>query len=713
MVTPAPGHGTDDLHWSERPWVRAIRGGRGRPLGLVLLLAALVVVLLPEPRPLRALRLAFFDTLQFSAPRERVSGRAVIVDIDEASLARYGQWPWPRTLLGQLVERIGRGRPAAIGLDIVMPEPDRLSPDRLARLIPGLDPELAGRLAALPTNDSVFASVIRGRPVVLGVAGIEDPAARSARPGRRASVRIGGDLSPGWRFPGELRSVDVIDEAGAGHGLVNVDLEGGVVRRIPAVAEVAGLLMPTLAIEMLRVAAGEPAVAVRAGVHGVEAVVVGDLAIPTQPDGDVWIHYTRPAPERFVSAADVLSGTIDARQFEGKLVLVGATALAIGDFRATPVADRMPDVEIHAQLVEAVLDGDLLSRPWWTVWLEAAVLAAAGGILILALPALPAAASTAIAAALAAATMALALGFYFGGRILFDAAVPIIGIGALFTAMLGTTLAEAQGQRRALRRQMARQREIAARLAGELEAARRIQMGSLPTPAGAFPGETRFDLYAFLEPAREVGGDLYDFFKLDADRIFLLVGDVSGKGLPGSLFMAMSKSLCKSIALRDHGDVGSVMREADREISRDNAESLFVTVWAGIVDAVTGEIQYGNAGHDAPYLLFPGRPPDRLSASGGPPLCVVDEFPYEASHYRMRRGEILCLVTDGVTEATNAAGELYGRARLETLLADIVPEAGPEQVGEAIRRDVERFAAGVEAADDLALLILRWNGPGK
>ena len=123
-------------------------------------------------------------------------------------------------------------------------------------------------------------------------------------------------------------------------------------------------------------------------------------------------------------------------------------------------------------------------------------------------------------------------------------------MGALFTAMLGTTLAEAQGQRRALRRQMERQREAAARLAGELEAARRIQMGSLPTPAVAFPGETRFDLYAFLEPAREVGGDLYDFFRLDADRIFFLVGDVSGKGLPGSLFMAVSKSLCKSIALR-------------------------------------------------------------------------------------------------------------------------------------------------------------------
>ena len=115
MVTPAPGHEADDLHWSEHSWVRAIRGGRGRPLGLVLLLAALVVLLLPAPRPLRALRLAFFDSLQFRAPRERVSAPVVIVDIDDVSLARYGQWPWPRTLLARLVELIGRGSPPRSG----------------------------------------------------------------------------------------------------------------------------------------------------------------------------------------------------------------------------------------------------------------------------------------------------------------------------------------------------------------------------------------------------------------------------------------------------------------------------------------------------------------------------------------------------------------------------------------------------------------------
>ena len=127
-MTSAPGHGADELHWSEHRWARALRGRRGRPLGLVLLLVAIAVLLAPPPRAVRVLRLALFDAYQFRAPRERLSGPAVIVEIDEASLARHGQWPWPRTLLAALIEQIDRGRPAAIGIDLVMPEPDRLSP---------------------------------------------------------------------------------------------------------------------------------------------------------------------------------------------------------------------------------------------------------------------------------------------------------------------------------------------------------------------------------------------------------------------------------------------------------------------------------------------------------------------------------------------------------------------------------------------------------
>ena len=692
--------------------MRALRGGRGRPVGVLLLALLLVLALLPEVPGLRLLRLAAFDGYQNLAPRVRQSMPVVIVAIDEESLQRHGQWPWPRTWLARLVTRIAEARPAAIGLDIMMPEPDRLSPERVPSLVDGLDQELARKLAGMARNDTVLAAALRGRPVVLGMAGLESVPGPPAGIGQAPVRAFGGDPAPFVRrFAGALRSVDEIDAAATGRGLISVDPERGVVRRMPLLASLGGTLAPVLGLEMLRVAANVPALSVRVGAGGLEAVAVGDLVVPTEPDGRVWLHYSRHDPSRFVSAADVLGGRVAADRFEGRLVLIGATALGLSDYQATPVADRMAGVEIHAQFLEAVVDGTLLSRPPLARWIEIGLLVAGGLLLVLAVPLLRARTSLALIVLLVAATLALGFVLYARRGILLDAATPALALTALFTVMLAATLTEAESQRRALRRQVEQQREAAARLAGELEAARRIQMGTLPRPAAAFPGETRFDLYAMLEPAREVGGDLYDFFFLDADHLFFMIGDVSGKGLPGSLFMAISKALYKSTALRRHGQVAVMMREADAEISRDNAEGLFVTVLAGILDARTGELEYCSAGHEPPLLLpRGGRALLRLAEGGGPPLCAVDGFPYVPATRRLEPGDTLCLITDGITEAAGPDGQLYGRERLHALLDRLGGAASAAETGEAIRRDVTAFTGGTEPSDDMAVLILRYTG---
>jgi serine phosphatase RsbU (regulator of sigma subunit) len=190
-----------------------------------------------------------------------------------------------------------------------------------------------------------------------------------------------------------------------------------------------------------------------------------------------------------------------------------------------------------------------------------------------------------------------------------------------------------------------------------------------------------------------------------------MIGDVSGKGLPGSLFMAISKALYKSTALRRHGEVAAMMREADAEISRDNAEGLFVTVVAGILDARSGALQYCRAGHEPAFLLpRGGRALERLHEGGGPPLCSVDGFAYTAVSRSLEPGDTLVLITDGITEAARDDGRLYGRARLETLLAGLGAAASAAEVGEAIRHDVTLFTGGAEPSDDMAVLVIRFNG---
>ena len=658
-----------------------------------------------------AMRLAWLDAYQELSPRERRSAPAVIVAIDEASLARFGQWPWPRTLVAKLFDRIAAARPAAIGVDILFPEPDRLSPEWLAPSVARADPRLAERLMRLPRHDALLAASIRAAPVVLGVAGLETGGASEGAP-MTPSLQQGADAVRALRrYASALRSLPEIDAAAKGHGLLSADTEAGVVRRVPLAALIGAVPVLPLSLETLRVAAGEPAFAVRGSAAGFEAVVIGDLRVPAQADGRLWVHYTPHDPNRFISAAAMLDGYADPADVERKLVLVGVTGLGLIDYQSTPLGERMPGIEIHAQVLENVFDGALLMRPRLAPWMEALTLVVAGLIVVYAVPRLSPARSTALFVLLLIALGAGAFTVYRSAGLLLDASAPAAATALLFAAMLVETLADANAQKKLLQERLQHEREAAARLAGELDAARRIQVGILPQPETVFPRERRFEVSASMEPAREVGGDLYDFFMLDDDRLFFLVGDVSGKGLPASIFMAVSKALCKSAALRRGRRIEELLREANEEIARENPESFFVTVFAGVLDARSGRLEYCCAGHEPPFVLTAAGATERLGEGGGPPLCVLDGFAYTSATHSMNPREVLCVFSDGVTEAMNPAGELYGAGRLEAALRQHRDAAAPAAVVDAIKADVSRFVQNAEVADDLTLLVLRWNGP--
>jgi serine phosphatase RsbU (regulator of sigma subunit) len=692
-------------------------GGRGRPLGAAVLVLLLLIPFVPDLRVLTQLRLALFDSYQAIAPRVRASAPAVIVAIDEESLKELGQWPWPRTLMAELIEAIGETGPAAIGVDVLMPEPDRMSPVNLAGLIERMDARLARRLAQLPDNDAVLADSLRRYPAAIGIAGVEQAEAGVAATGRTAPFRIhGSDPTPHLRqFAGTLRSLPQLDAAARGHGLLSVDPRGGVVHRVPLVASVAGVLTPALSLELLRIASDIPAFSITADNDGIRSIGVGDTVIPANPDGTVWVHFSAHDEARFVSALDAIRGDVDPELIRGKIALVGATGLGLLDYQTTPLGERIPGIEIHAQILENIYEDSLLRRPRHFDQTERLLLLGCGLILILAVPAAKPRMAALIYGAVVAGLLVLGFALYYWKQLLFDVAWPTAAATVLFGVMLTGALAEADRQRRALRRALEAERDAAARAAGELEAARRIQMGMLPPPSANFYGDPRFSLQALIETAKSVGGDLYDFFKLDADRLFFMVGDVAGKGLPASIFMAVSKALYKSAALRSRLEGGAVisevMRAANDEIARDNPEMLFVTVFAGVLDLKSGELNYCNAGHDAPYLLHAQRPaPLHLESDSGPPLCVIEGYKYHSERYLMTPGESLCLYTDGVTEAMDAGGELYGRQRLFAVLTAALAASDAVKLVDAVRDDVRAFVGATERSDDLTILALRWNG---
>lgn len=666
-----------------------------------MLLAALSIALAASPSAVQGLRLAVFDGYQRLFPLERTTTVVTVVAIDEASLARYGQWPWPRTRVAELVERIGQYHPAAIGFDIFFPEPDRFSPGAIAAELPMLPAQLARALGALPSNDEVLARAIRGRHVVLGIAsGAPDPRFPAPPHASPIVVPAGGVPDIAAR-PGHIGNVPVISAAAESRGLMDAGPESEVVRIVPMVRRVQGALVPALGVETLRVAedAGLKLVAARGGLLGLR---LGDHATTIQEDGTAWLRMGPHDPQRFVSALDVMDRRVDPQLLQGRAVLLGIDGLGVQDYKTTPLGEFVPGVEIHAQVIENLFGGVKLVRPAFAALAEALALVACGLVLIVLLPRMSALQGTHLAAALVLLLAGAGVVAFLHFDLLLDPAGPAIGTVAVFGSVMVGTLSEAERQRRQLREQ-------AARMAGEVDAARRIQMGLLPDPHAALGHDPRYSIAALLEPARTVGGDFYDFFMVDERRLFFVVADVSGKGLPAALFMAAVKSNLKSAALRG-GSVGEILSRAQAEIGRENPEQLFVTVFAGVLDLLRGELEYANAGHEPPFSRISHGTPERFGASGGPPLCVIEDFVYPTQSRTLAPGEWLCVVTDGATEAMNPARAFFSSERLRATLTWIGADATPDEVLARVRDDVARFVGAAEIADDITLLVLRWEG---
>ncbi len=354
------------------------------------------------------------------------------------------------------------------------------------------------------------------------------------------------------------------------------------------------------------------------------------------------------------------------------------------------------------QEIENIFNGVWLVRPRAAPWGEGAALALCALLVVFAIPRLGALKGLQVVMLMVVVLAGSGLVAFRLYGMLLDPATPAVGVVAVYLSMVVGSLSEADRQRRVLREQ-------AARMAGEVDAARRIQMGLLPDPRDVQGDDPRVRIAALLEPARSVGGDFYDLFRLDERRLFFAVADVSGKGLPAALFMAAVKSQLKSAALRG-GSVGEILARAQAAMAHENPEHLFVTVFAGVLDLATGALEHANAGHEAAFARIPRGVPERFGASGGPPLCVIDDYAYPTGRRTLAPGEWLCVVTDGVTEAMNPRREFFGAERLRATLTRLGDETDPGKVVAKAREDVTRFADGAEPSDDITLVALRWDG---
>ncbi|MBF0372210.1 MAG: adenylate/guanylate cyclase domain-containing protein [Alphaproteobacteria bacterium] len=429
--------------------------GGGRLLGLALLVGMLVAQAL-DPVLLEPIRNFVFDHYQTLKPRPPSHpSPVVIVDIDEESLGEIGQWPWPRTTLARLVDRLTELGAVTVTFDFVFPEPDRMSPSVIAATLPGLDEGTAGRLREMPTNDEVFAAAMKASRVVLGQTVINTVGRDDSNRASQVSVaEIGGDPRP-WldSYPSLLGNIAVLDEAAAGHGIFNVYPElDGVVRRVPAIQQVNGKLMPSLALETLRVATGNRTLGIRTNPDlGIQSVVVRPAQVLTDRAARVWLYAGRHDPGKYVAAKDVLSGGVGSAAIAGKMVLVGTSAAGLLDIRSIAVERQIPGVEVHAQILETVLGGMQLERPADSLGVELSVGLAVGLLMIVLVPLLGARWTLILFVACAGLIAWGSWTMFAEKRLLYDPAMPIATALALYMLLTYSGYAREEAQRRQVR----------------------------------------------------------------------------------------------------------------------------------------------------------------------------------------------------------------------------------------------------------------------
>jgi adenylate cyclase len=435
-----------------RRWF-ARRVGYARLLCLALLIG-FAALRAADPAPVEEIRVRTFDAFQRIEPRKKTIRPVTIVDIDDKSLEKLGQWPWPRTRIADLVTELTRLGAVVIAFDAVFSEPDRLNPAFAADTFRHLDEETRVKLRALPSNDQIFADAIKASRVVLGESGLPEEIAALDKTLPVTGIAMLGEEPQRFMFdfPGLLRNVPVLEHAAAGRGLFTIRPErDGIIRRVPMIMQAQGQTMPSLTFEILRVASGSGTILIKAEKAGIKSIGVKGFEIPTDHNGQLWVHYARNDASIYVPAVNVLEKNVAPDMIAGKLVLIGTSAVGLNDIKTTPVSGAMPGVEIHAQVLESALTGAVISQPIFGIAVEFATALLFGLLVIAFAPQFGPVTLVILGAAFASMLVGLSVYFYAHDRLLIDFTYPLMSTTAIYLTLIFTSFVREQAQRRQIR----------------------------------------------------------------------------------------------------------------------------------------------------------------------------------------------------------------------------------------------------------------------
>ena len=657
------------------------------------LLIFLITLKFINPSFIKSISFISFDLYQKVFPLEKRETDVIIIDIDEKSLGKFGQFPWSRSVFAKIIENVKVSEPKAIGFDIFFSEKDKQSPDEIIKAY-NLIPTDVSELQNIKGHDEIFREQLENSKSVIAVLGSSVPShGTHDRSAKARFLSKGGDPKNfTYAYPYSIGSLEKLEKSAKGLGSISfLDQTDGIIRSLPLLVRFENKLYPTMGLEMIRVGSNQKNIYIEMNEIGINRISSRPHKIYSDPNGIVWIRYKKSLKSQYISASSVFDGKFDSARFKNKYVLIGASAQGLFDLVKTPLGVTIPGVEVHGNVIENILDQSYLVRNPNTYLFELLFSILVAVITFFLSQKIKPKYSLSIFFGSLVTVIIIGFSVFLFRSELVDISYPIFMLTVTF--LTGLYFRFVEENRIALANL---QKE--AKLLKERELAGGVQKS-------LFPDISRFEnfIYAKNVPARDVSGDYYDVVKVGKSEYFFTLADVSGKGIKAGMYMAKASSIFRTLSNLSY-PLEKVVFGVNNELVEAKFKGMFVTAVFGKINIETGEVNFVNAGHES-IMVFDTNKNFEFIKSEMPPIGIIKYFTESMVKSKTinLKEKTFVVYTDGVTEGYLKNGQELGAEGVQKIVTNL-DTVTPKNLVDSIAKELDWGAEKLR--DDITCLAI-------
>ena len=641
------------------------------------LLIFLIALKIVNPSFIKSISYLSFDLYQKVFPLEKRETDVIIIDIDEKSLGKFGQFPWSRSVFAKIIENVNTTNPKAIGFDVFFSEKDKQSPEEIIKAY-NLIPTDISDLQNIKGHDEIFREQLEKSKSVIAVLGSSVPShsTHDRSPKARFLSKGGDPKNFTYAYPYSIGSLEKLEKSAKGLGSISfLDQTDGIIRSLPLVVRLQNKLYPTMGLEMVRIGSNQKNLYLEMNEIGINRISSRPHKINSDPNGIIWIRYKNSLKSQYISAGSVFDGKFDEARFKDKYVLIGASAQGLFDLVKNPLGVTIPGVEVHANVIENILDQSYLIRNPNTHIFELLFSILVAFITFFLSQKMKPKYSLSVFFGSIVTVVIIGFSVFLLRSELVDISYPIFMLtltfltGLYFRFIEENKIALSNLQKEA---KLLKERELAAGVQKSL-----------------FPDISKFEnfIYAKNVPARDVSGDYFDVVRSTPEEYFFTLADVSGKGVKAGMYMAKASSIFRTLTNLKF-PIEKVVFGVNNELVEAKFKGMFVTAVFGKLNIKTGELVFINAGHES-ILTFGQDKNYEYIKSEMPPIGIVKYFTesmIKSSSINIK-DKTFIVYTDGVTEGYLKDGKELGAEGVQKIINNI-SEITPKTIVESIEKEL-------------------------